>query len=91
MLPDYRTSRELYAHPRLRHLPRGTARRGDLVFWRDNGTGRVNHIAIYLGNGRVLEAVEPQRARRPAGQPRDPDDDARRGAPVLTDPPGRLS
>jgi cell wall-associated NlpC family hydrolase len=59
VLPAYRTSRELYAHPRLRHLPRSAARRGDLVFWRDDADGRVNHIAIYLGNGQVLEAIEP--------------------------------
>jgi cell wall-associated NlpC family hydrolase len=60
VLPDYRTSRELYDHPRLAHLPRSAIRRGDLVFWRSNETGRVNHVAIYLGAGSVLEAVEPR-------------------------------
>jgi hypothetical protein len=30
------------------------------VFWRSNKTGRVNHIAIYLGDRNVLEAVEPR-------------------------------
>jgi hypothetical protein len=60
VLPDYRTSREFYEHPRLAHLPRSAIRRGDLVFWRSNETGRVNHVAIYLGGGKVLEAIEPQ-------------------------------
>jgi cell wall-associated NlpC family hydrolase len=60
VLPRYRTSRELYAHPRLRHLPRSAARRGDLVFWRSNTTGKINHVALYLGDGKVLEAVEPK-------------------------------
>jgi cell wall-associated NlpC family hydrolase len=60
VLPAYRTSRELYAHSRLRHVTRSQARRGDLVFWKSNATGRVNHVAIYLGGGRVLEAVEPK-------------------------------
>lgn len=60
VLPDYRTSRELYQHPRLAHLPLSGARRGDLVFWRSNETGRVNHVAIYLGGGNVLQAVEPR-------------------------------
>jgi cell wall-associated NlpC family hydrolase len=60
VLPDYRTSRELYEHPRLAHLSRSAIRRGDLVFWRSNETGRVNHVAIYLGDGNVLEAIEPQ-------------------------------
>jgi cell wall-associated NlpC family hydrolase len=60
VLPDYRTSRELYDHPRLAHLPRSAVRRGDLVFWRSNETRRVNHLAIYLGGGNVLEAVEPR-------------------------------
>jgi hypothetical protein len=60
VLPGYRTSVELYDHPRLAHLPRSAVQRGDLVFWRSNKTGRVNHVAIYLGGGNVLEAVEPQ-------------------------------
>lgn len=60
VLPDYRTSVELYDHPRLAHLRRSAVQRGDLVFWRSNKTGRVNHVAIYLGGGKVLEAAEPR-------------------------------
>ncbi len=54
--PDYRTSRELYAHPRMRHVPLARVRRGDLVFWRSTATGKINHVAIALGGGRTVEA-----------------------------------
>ena len=59
VLPTLRTSAELYAHPRLHRLPRAQMRRGDLLFYTSNSTGRINHVAIYLGGGRMLEAVEP--------------------------------
>jgi cell wall-associated NlpC family hydrolase len=55
-LPEYRTSIELYRHPRLQHVALADARRGDLVFWRNTRTQRINHVAIYLGAGRTLEA-----------------------------------
>lgn len=55
-LPEYRTSLELYRHTELRHVARRRAQRGDLVFWRNNTTRKVNHVGIYLGSGRVLEA-----------------------------------
>jgi cell wall-associated NlpC family hydrolase len=55
-LPEYRTSLELYRHAKLRHFARSNAERGDLVFWKNNTTGRVNHVAIYLGGGNTLEA-----------------------------------
>lgn len=57
VLPAYRSSLELYRHPRLRHVPRSRVRRGDLVFYRSNSTGRVNHVGIALGGDRMLEAV----------------------------------
>ena len=60
VLPDYRTSLELYGHPGLAHAPLADRRRGDLVFWRNRATGRVNHVAISLGGNDVIEAVEPQ-------------------------------
>jgi cell wall-associated NlpC family hydrolase len=56
VLPTYRTSIALYTHPRLRHVPVKQAVRGDLIFWKRNSTGKVNHVAIYLGGGKVLEA-----------------------------------
>ena len=60
VLPDYRTSLEIYRHPALAHAPLADVRRGDLVFWRSKATGRVNHVAISLGGNQVIEAVEPR-------------------------------
>jgi len=37
-----------------RKVPISQAKRGDLLFW---GPGGTQHVAIYLGNGRVLEAA----------------------------------
>ena len=56
VLPDYRTSSELYHHPRLRHVPRAHMRRGDLIFYTKNSTGQINHVALYLGGDLMLEA-----------------------------------
>lgn len=41
----------------LRHLPLDHRRRGDLVFWGEGST--VTHVAFYLGDDRILEAVRP--------------------------------
>ncbi len=57
VLPAYRTSRELYEHDGFRHFPLAERQRGDLIFYRSNETGKVNHVGIYLGNGRILAAV----------------------------------
>ncbi|MFF3672706.1 C40 family peptidase [Streptomyces sp. NPDC002120] len=43
-------------------ISRSELRRGDLVFW--SGSGRaagIHHVAIYLGDGRYLEAPRPGR------------------------------
>jgi cell wall-associated NlpC family hydrolase len=53
---DYRTSVALYGST-LTHVPFEQRRRGDLVFW---GETAVTHVAIYLGQGRILEAVRPE-------------------------------
>ncbi len=55
--PAYRTSLQLYKHPGLQHLSFAQRQRGDLIFYRSNSTGKVNHIGIYLGDGKILEAV----------------------------------
>ena len=34
------------------------AKPGDLVFYAQNG--RVNHVAIYIGNGQVIHASNPR-------------------------------
>ncbi len=58
VLPAYPTSEKLFTHPGLRHRPLGEVQRGDLVFYTHTGTGEVNHVAIYLGGGQVLEAKD---------------------------------
>jgi hypothetical protein len=55
--PSYRSSVQLYKHPGLRHLPFAQRQRGDLIFYRSTSTGKVNHVGIYLGDDKILEAV----------------------------------
>ena len=39
------------------HLPYSELRKGDLVFWgTSNAQSSVYHVAIYIGNGQVMEA-----------------------------------
>ena len=39
------------------HPSTGQLMPGDLVFWSDNGTvGGIGHVAIYIGNGNVVQA-----------------------------------
>ena len=54
--PRYRTAKHIYLHNRLRHVPLARKRRGDLIFYRKDSTGDINHVAIYLGHGRLVEA-----------------------------------
>jgi cell wall-associated NlpC family hydrolase len=42
----------------LRRVPLADRKRGDLVFYGPEGS--ITHMAVYLGNGRVLEAVRPE-------------------------------
>lgn len=53
--PDYRTSRELGSHPRMQRLPFSQRQRGDLIFYH-NGYGVIDHVTIYLGDGKMIEA-----------------------------------
>ncbi|MCI2239626.1 NlpC/P60 family protein [Paenibacillus sp. TRM 82003] len=55
-LADYRTSAELYAHGGLRHLPLAQVQRGDFVFYTSDSTGRIVHVAIALGGGKMIES-----------------------------------
>ena len=55
-LAGYPTSAELHAHPGLRHVPLAQVRRGDLVSYTSDATGRVVHVAIALGGGRMIES-----------------------------------
>ncbi|MFH8409507.1 C40 family peptidase [Streptomyces sp. NPDC018019] len=46
-------------------ISRDRLRRGDLVFWSSNGSpSGIHHVAIYLGDGRYLEAPRSGRAVR---------------------------
>ncbi len=39
----------------------GSLRVGDLVFWSNNGSGSgVYHVAVYIGNGKIAHARNPQ-------------------------------
>ncbi|KMQ51644.1 Lipoprotein spr precursor [Chitinispirillum alkaliphilum] len=37
-------------------IPAYRARVGDLVFFRGDNSGRINHVGIYMGNGRFVHA-----------------------------------
>ncbi|MCU0266784.1 MAG: cell wall-binding repeat-containing protein, partial [Actinomycetia bacterium] len=52
---SFATARAIYTSTALPHLPLSQRRPGDLVFWYDD----VSHMAVYLGNDRIVEAVRP--------------------------------
>ena len=52
-----RTSRAQYAF--VRKISRAQVRAGDLVFFK-NRSGRVYHVAIYAGRGRIWHASNPR-------------------------------
>jgi len=54
---DFPTASEI-ADSGLSRLPLSERRRGDLVFWGEPGS--ISHMAIYLGRGRVIEAIRPR-------------------------------
>ena len=52
--PTYRSSKQLYAHPRLQRVRFGVRQPGDLIFWQ--GRGGIYHVAIYLGSNQIIES-----------------------------------
>lgn len=56
--PGYITTEHLYHHKGIERVPLAQRQRGDLIFWGRKGV--TTHVAIYLGRGRLLEAVEPR-------------------------------
>ncbi|MGH3468590.1 MAG: NlpC/P60 family protein, partial [Thermocrispum sp.] len=44
-----------YQYTSGRHVPLSQARRGDMLFW---GNGGIHHVALYLGNGQMIEAPQ---------------------------------
>ncbi len=64
-LPEYEyESRSFWADSRIPTVPASQIQRGDLVFYH-NGYGTVIHIAIYLGDGTVIEEWPPYGMIRP--------------------------
>ncbi|MEV0700441.1 NlpC/P60 family protein [Saccharopolyspora sp. NPDC050389] len=43
-----------YQYQSGRRVPVSQIRRGDMLFWQDGG--RIHHVALYLGNGKMVEA-----------------------------------
>lgn len=54
--PTFTTSQAFYDHPALQHVPVAERRRGDLLFYQ-TAAGATRHVTIYLGDGRMVEAV----------------------------------
>lgn len=52
-------SRNLGADKHLKRVAYSQRRRGDLVFYYQPGTHTIWHVAIYLGNNRVIESWPP--------------------------------
>ena len=61
--PTYRTSQQLYAHKSFLSIPIAQRQRGDLIFF-GSKAGVVHHVAIYLGNGTMMEAYNDTAAIR---------------------------
>jgi cell wall-associated NlpC family hydrolase len=53
--PTYRTSGQLYANKSFQSIPINDRQRGDLIFF-GNKAGVVHHVAIYLGDGTMMES-----------------------------------
>ena len=45
-----------YQYTAGRHVPLSQMRRGDMLFW--GGSGGIHHVALYLGNGQMVEAPQ---------------------------------
>lgn len=61
--PGFRTTRNLYSHPRLRRVSLASRRRGDLV-WYTGSSGAIQHVAIYLGGGMIVDSLYSVRVRQ---------------------------
>ncbi|KFC93525.1 C40 family peptidase [Leminorella grimontii] len=51
-----RTADQMYHYPRARPVNKGALRRGDLIFFHIHSTDHADHVGVYLGNGRFIEA-----------------------------------
>lgn len=56
--PDYPTAKKLYNYSGFKHVPASKAKRGDLLFFGlASDSKSVTHVALFLGNGWVLESI----------------------------------
>ena len=53
-------SRKLFASKKFKHVAYSKRQRGDLIFYYKPGTHTIWHVAIYLGNNKVIEAWPPK-------------------------------
>jgi cell wall-associated NlpC family hydrolase len=56
-LPHYSVAQ----YEQIQHISEDELRPGDLIFWADNANdpGTIFHVAMYLGNGRMIHAPRP--------------------------------
>lgn len=55
-----RSSRSQYSYPPGRLIKKSELRRGDLVFFDYTRDGRIDHVAIYYGNNKLLHTYRPK-------------------------------
>lgn len=48
-------SRNMFSYSKFKAVPYSSKKRGDLIFYKGS-SGAVNHVAIYLGGGKVIES-----------------------------------
>ncbi|TPR40041.1 peptidoglycan endopeptidase [Apilactobacillus micheneri] len=53
-------SRKLWATKKFKFVPFGQRKRGDLIFYYEPGTKTIWHVALYLGNDRIIESWPPR-------------------------------
>lgn len=53
-----RTSHDQYVNAPTK-VSRANAQPGDLVFWANQSTGRIYHVAMYIGDGKIAHALNP--------------------------------
>lgn len=49
-------SANMYASSKFKHVSYENRQRGDLIFYKSATTGKIIHVAIYLGNNQVIES-----------------------------------
>ncbi len=52
-------SRTLYKYVNMRHVSYSEIKRGDLIFYKNEKYNVIIHVAIYLGDGKVIESWPP--------------------------------